>query len=147
MNTNILAVLGKSGFLTVCGIVGGAIATALGGWDESVVTLLICMGIDYITGMIVAGVYHESKKSESGKLDSHAAFKGILKKIMMLAIVAVSYRLDLMLEINYVRNAVVIAFVVNEILSILENAGLMGITYPKALSNALEVLQNKTEQE
>lgn len=147
MNTNILTVLGKSRFLTVCGIVGGAIAMALGGWDESVVTLLICMGIDYITGMIVAGVYHESKKSENGKLDSHAAFKGILKKIMMLAIVAVSYRLDLMLEINYVRNAVVIAFVVNEILSILENAGLMGITYPKALSNALEVLQNKTEQE
>ena len=66
--------------ITSIGAVGSFIAGLLGGWDSSLVTLLIFMAIDYITGLIVAGVFHKSKKSESGALESRAGFKGLIKK-------------------------------------------------------------------
>ena len=50
----------KSGFMTVVGMVGGVIASLFGGWDAALVTLMIFMGIDYVTGLIVAGVDRKS---------------------------------------------------------------------------------------
>ena len=64
----------KAIILTSFGAVGSLIAGLLGGWDSSLQTLLIFMAIDYITGLIVAGVFHKSKKTESGALESRAGF-------------------------------------------------------------------------
>lgn len=60
----------KETICTIIGIVGGAVATLFGGWDASLMTLLIFMGIDYVSGLVLAGVFHKSKKSENGALEN-----------------------------------------------------------------------------
>lgn len=137
----------KALFCAAVGSVGGAVAWMFGGWDAALITLLVCMGIDYVTGLIVAGVFHKSKKSANGGLESKAGFKGLLRKIMVLMTVVVAGCADRLLGSTYLRDAVVIAFCANEILSVLENAGLMGVPIPKALARAIDVLQNKMEGE
>lgn len=133
----------KKTILTSLGIVGSILAHYLGGWDTALQTLVIFMAVDYITGLITAGVFHKSGKTENGKLESFAGFKGLCRKGMILLIVLVSTQLDLIMGTDIVRNGVIIAFIVNEAISIIENAGIMGVPIPSALENAIEVLQKK----
>ncbi len=127
----------------VLGVAGSIIASLLGGWDMALPTLLLFMAIDYITGLIVAGVFKQSKKSETGALDSRAGWKGLFKKGVTLAIVLVAAQLDKVTGTEMIRDAVVIAYIVNEAISILENAGLMGIPIPEIVSDAIEMLKKK----
>ena len=137
----------KTKILTLIGVLGSGIASLFGGWDAALVTLLIFMGIDYLTGLIVAGVFHKSEKTENGALESRAGWKGLCRKGVTLLIVLVACRLDLVMGSNFIRDAVVIAFTVNETISIVENAGLMGVPVPKVITKAIEVLKNKSESE
>lgn len=137
----------KLKLLTFIGIIGGWIASLFGGWDAALVSLVIFMGIDYVTGLIVAGVFHKSEKTENGTLESRAGWKGLCRKGVSLLVVLVACRLDLIMGSNFIRDAVVIAFIVNETISIIENAGLMGIPVPKVITKAIEVLKNKSESE
>lgn len=135
---------------TICafiGAVGSAIATVLGGWDRSLTTLLIFMAIDYLSGLIVAGIFHNSEKTDTGALNSSIGWKGLCKKGMELLFVLIAYRLDLIIGTDYIRNAVIIAFIANELVSIVENAGLMGLPLPEVITKAIDVLQKKTESE
>ena len=127
-------------------IAGGAISQAFGGWDSAMMTLLIFMAIDYASGLVVAGVFHSSDKSETGALNSIACWQGLLKKGMTLVIVLVASRLDIVLGTAFVRDAVVIAYIVNETISIIENAGLMGLPVPDVIMSAIEQLQGRNEQ-
>ena len=127
-------------------IAGGVISQAFGSWDSAMMTLLIFMAIDYVSGLIVAGVFHSSDKSETGTLNSAACWQGLLKKGMTLIIVLVAARLDIVLGTEFVRDAVVIAYIVNETISIIENAGLMGLPVPDVIMQAIEQLQGKNEQ-
>ena len=125
---------------TICtafGLVGSFIAALFGGWDSALATLLIFMGVDYVTGLMVAA----AGKSPKGKLSSKVGWKGIAKKCVILLLVLVAARLDVVLGTSYVRAGVCIAFLCNEVISILENAGLMGVPLPAALKNAVELLQ------
>lgn len=135
----------KSGITTVIGVIGGMITSLFGGWDAALVTLIIFMGVDYVTGLIVAGVFHNSEKTENGALESRAGWKGLCRKGVTLLVVLVACRLDLVMGSNFIRDAVVIAFVANETISIIENAGLMGIPIPAAIMRAIEILKNKAE--
>lgn len=130
----------------IIGIIGGFIANAFGGWSAALTTLLIFMGVDYLSGLILAGVFHASPKSEDGTLESYAGWKGLVRKGMTLLIVLIGARLDLMLGVNYIRDAMVIAFCVNELLSIIENMGLMGVPMPEILANAIEMLKSKSDK-
>ena len=135
---------------TICaiwGIAGSAIASLFGGWDAGLATLLIFMAIDYVSGLIVAGVFHTSNKTNSGSLESRAGWKGLCRKCMTLLFVLVAYRLDLVIGTNYIRDAVIIAFIANETISLVENAGLMGIPLPAVITKAIDVLQKKVEVE
>lgn len=134
-------------FLTVIGAIGGAIAQAFGGWTSALTTLVIVMGVDYITGLIVAGVFHRSGKSKTGTLSSCAGFKGLCKKGVMLLIVLVATRLDIMIGTSFIKDCCVISFVCNEMISITENAGLMGIPIPQVIAKAIDVLKSKEEKE
>ena len=136
----------KGEILGGIGIIGSAIAELYGGWTQGMTTLVILMIIDYIMGILVAGVFGASKKTEDGKLESRAGWKGLVRKGVTLLIVLVATRIDLMLESNFVRDAAVIGFSANELLSIVENAGLMGVPMPAAITNAVEVLQNKAKE-
>jgi toxin secretion/phage lysis holin len=135
----------KSWILTAIGAVGSFIAAALGGWDAAIITLIVFMAIDIATGWIVAAVFHKSKKSETGGLQSRAGFKGLCKKVVVLLLVAVANRLDLQIGANYIRDGVCIAFMVNELLSIVENAVLMGIPIPAVITKALDIMTAKQE--
>lgn len=133
----------KEGICTAVGVVGSAITAAFGGWDQALVTLVIFMVIDYLSGLIVAGIFHNSRKTENGALESRAGWKGLCRKGVTLLFVLIAYRLDLALGVNYIRNAVIIGFMANELISITENAGLMGIPLPTVVQNAIEVLTRK----
>ena len=121
--------------------VGAAIASLLGGWTGAMTTLVILMFIDYVTGIIVAGVFHNSPKCSGGALSSAVGFKGICRKFVILLIVVVACRVDLLLDTNIIRDATCIGFCANELVSITENAGLMGIPLPRKLVEAIEVLR------
>ena len=84
----------KNEICAAIGIVGGAIASLLGGWDTALQTLIIFMAIDYITGLIVAGVFHTSPKTKTGTLESRAGWKGLCRKGVSLLVVLVACRLD-----------------------------------------------------
>ena len=132
----------KETFCLIAGVVGGFIAAIFGGWDSALVTLIIFMGVDFLTGLATATM-GKSKKSPSGRLSSSAGWIGLLKKFCVLLLIVVAVRIDILLGTTYIRDAVCIAFCVNELLSILENTSLMGIPYPPALRNAIDVLQEK----
>lgn len=133
----------KNAICTGVGVVGSLVASFFGGWTASLTTLLIFMAIDYATGLIVAGVFHKSPKTETGALESKAGFKGLIRKLMILLFVLIGYRLDVAVGTTYIRDAVCIAFIVNELLSIVENAGLMGIPIPAVITEAIDILKKK----
>ena len=124
---------------------GAAIASLFGGWNGAMTTLVILMLIDYVTGIIVAGVFHASPKSSGGALSSAVGFKGICRKFVILLIVVVACRVDILLDTNIIRDATCIGFCANELVSITENAGLMGIPLPRKLVEAIEVLRGDTD--
>lgn len=134
-------------FLTIFGIVGGFISSLFGGWDSALTTLIIFMGIDYVTGLMVAGIFKASDKTENGALESRAGFKGLCRKGVTLLIVLVACRLDMMIGTNFVRDASVLAFCANETISIIENAGLMGIPIPSVIMKAIDVLRSKAKEQ
>lgn len=135
----------KNGFCTMIGAIGALIASLFGGWDQALATLVIFMAMDYVTGLIVAGVFHTSQKSENGALESRAGWKGLCRKGVTLLVVLVACRLDIITGTNFIRDAVIIAFICNETISIIENVGLMGIDIPPALTAAIEVLKKKSD--
>ncbi len=135
----------KNGLCTIVGTVGGFIASLFGGWDTALATLLIFMAVDYATGLIVAGVFHKSQKTENGALESRAGWKGLCRKGTSLLVVLVAYRLDLVIGSNFVKDATIIAFIANETISIIENAGLMGAPIPAVVVKAIDVLKQKAD--
>ena len=136
----------KEYFLIACGIVGGTISALFGGWNHLLTTLLVAMGVDFVTGLVVAGVFKKSQKTPNGALESNIGWKGIAKKGVTLLIVLIAHRLDLAIGTTIIRDAVVIAFIVNEVISITENAGLMGVPVPPPIKKAIEVLKEKEEK-
>ena len=125
------------------GCIGSLVVQAFGGWNSGIVTLLAFMAVDYISGLIVAAVFHASEKTESGGLESRAGWKGLCRKGMTLCIVLIAHRLDIALGTSVVRDAVIIAYICNEAISITENAGLMGVPVPERLAAAIDALQGK----
>lgn len=135
----------KTAICSIVGVIGGMIASVFGGWDAALTTLILFMVIDYISGLVVAGVFHTSKKTESGTLESRAGWKGLCRKGMTLLFVLIAYRLDIAIGLNYIRDTVIIGFIANELISIVENAGLMGIPLPPVITKAIDVLTKKGE--
>lgn len=133
----------KNLFCFLTGVIGGFLTYLLGGWTEGMKTLVILMVIDYISGVIVAAVFKNSSKTTGGGLNSNVGFKGLVKKFFELMIVAAMVRIDIMLGITYLRDLCIIGFVLNELISITENAGLMGIPLPPVVTKAIELLNEK----
>lgn len=143
MNVNVI----KTSVCTAAGIIGSTVASVFGGWDAAMITLICVMAVDYLMGILVAGVFHNSPKTENGTLESKAGWKGLCRKGVTLLIVLVAARLDIILGTEFIRGAVVIGYIANEVISIIENAGLMGVPIPSAIEKAIEVLQSKGEEE
>lgn len=136
----------KNVILAALAGVGSVIANALGGWDAALAVLIGFMAADYVTGLLVALVWHVSPKSSTGTFTSHESFKGLIRKLLILVIVWIGAMLDSVLGAAYIRMAVVLFFIANEGLSILENTALMGVPYPKFVKQALEALQKNSDE-
>lgn len=120
---------------------GGGLASFLfGGWSAMLNILLAFVVIDYATGLIAAGI--------TGKLNSNTGFKGIAKKVAIFFIVAVAHMVDVSLggDMHMFRDAAIFFYLANELLSITENAGKIGIPIPDKLLNAVEVLKGKDDE-
>ena len=126
------------------GTVGGIIVKFLGGWNGALTTLLIFMATDYVTGLLLAAVFKKSPKSENGRLESRAGFKGLARKGITLLIVMLAFRLDMLTHSNFIASGVIIAFITNEAISITENAALIGIPLPQVLLKAIDVMKSES---
>ena len=104
------------------------------------------MALDYVTGWLVAAVWHKSAKSKTGALDSKASYKGLVKKGIMLALVWMAALLDQATHSDFVRDAVCLFFIANEGLSVLENTAVMGVPYPAFVKNMLDALHQTGNQ-
>ena len=128
------------------GVIGRLYCELVWGWTPDLATLVLFMGVDFVTGLIVAGVFNKSNKSVTGAINSKAIWRGLCKKLVTLFMVVVAYRMDIMLGVHYLRTATIIGFVTNEGISIIENGGLMGIIPTDKLKKAIELLKTKDDE-
>jgi toxin secretion/phage lysis holin len=119
-------------------VTGGIVGYLFGGWDVLLQILLVFVCIDYISGLLASGI--------EGKLSSKIGFKGIAKKVMIFALIAVAHMIDKALgESNIFRDSVIFFYLGNELLSILENSGRIGLPVPEQIKNAVQILKGKGE--
>lgn len=138
----------KYKIFTTLALAGSALAELFGGWDMALETLLILMAADWITGgILLPAVFGKSPKSPNGALESRAGWKGLCRKGMTLFYILIAARLDRLLDMDYIRNAVCIGFIANELLSIVENAGLMGVPLPAMIRKVIDILKENAEKE
>lgn len=130
---------------TLIGIIVNIITTLFGIWNVSISTLILFMAIDFFSGLAVAGIFHNSQKTGTGTLESKAGWKGLCRKCMTMLFVLIAHRLDLSLGTSYIRDTVIIGFMANELISIVENAGLMGLPLPAALVKAIDILNKRSQ--
>lgn len=133
----------KTTLITIIAAIGSGIANILGGWTSDLETLMILMAIDFVMGLLIAAVWKRSGKSQNGALSSWSAWKGLCKKCVSLLFVLIAFRLDMAIGVDYIRTAVIIGFIVNELISIVENAGVMGVPIPSAITKAVDILRKK----
>ena len=119
--------------------VGGATASFLfGGWSSLLSILLAFVVIDYISGILAAG--------QEGRLSSEVGLWGIPKKVAIFGVVAVAHLIDTALgDAHLFRDAAIFFYLANEVLSITENAGRIGVPIPPVLEKAVEALRSKGE--
>jgi toxin secretion/phage lysis holin len=131
--------MGKLDVYNLVAVSSGAVVGFMwGGWSVLLQILVFVVVIDYISGMIAAGI--------EGKLKSTVGFKGIAKKVMLFLMVAIGHQIDLALGDSHVfRDATIFFYLGNELLSILENAGRIGLPVPEPLRRAVDILKSKGE--
>lgn len=129
--------------LAAVGSVGGILTSLLGQWSAVLPALFSFMGIDYAMGLIVAGIFHASPKSEDGRLESRAGLKGLFRKVSIALAVVAAAQADRALGTQFIRDAAAYAFMANELLSIVENLGLMGVPLGEPLTNAVSLLRQR----
>ncbi len=119
----------------VTGVVGGIAASLFGAWDKLLWALVILMALDYVTG-VIKGVYTKTLSSDIG-------FRGLLKKIVILVIVALSHVVQELVGDNIaIREIVIMFYIANEGISILENAAVLLPNMPKGLKDILLQLRS-----
>lgn len=139
----------KSAIIASSSIIGIFLSRIFGEWNDSLFALVIMMTIDFITGLAVAGLFQKSTKTFSGGLSSRVCAMGIAKKVGTLLLVAVAYQADMLLSVDYLRTAVIWALCASEILSIIENAGAMGIlpeSVQKIFNKIIDALNADTQK-
>ena len=125
---------------TAITLLGGWLGYFVGGWDGMLIALVVLMALDYITGVMCAVVDH--------KLSSAVGFKGICKKVFILMLVGVANIVDVHVvgSGSALRAAVICFYLSNEGVSILENAGHIGLPIPEKLKVVLEQLHGRSDE-
>ena len=131
--------------IALLGILAGVLSAIVGAWTVALESLAILMVLDYATGLILAGVFHASPKSKGGTLESRAALKGLLRKGGIIIIVVALHQADRLTGKAFLRDGAAFAFCVEEIISLIENLGAMGVPMPGFISKAIEWLHGKSD--
>ncbi|GGI97135.1 hypothetical protein GCM10008022_02220 [Paenibacillus hunanensis] len=120
---------------------GGAAGYLFGGWDVLINLLLLLVVVDWLSGWAAAWM--------RGELKSRVGFKGIIRKVTIFVVVAIAHFIDQALgSLRYFQDAVVFFYLANELLSVIENMGKMGLPMPDILRNAVQIFESKkTPQE
>jgi len=132
------------------GFAGAAFSAIFGEWSSDLQALIVLMCIDFITGLMVAGLFQKSPKTFSGGLSSKECVKGIAKKTGELMLVAAAYQSEILLSESYsipIRAYVISALCAAEIISIMENAGAMDIlpeSVQKIFRKVIDALNKKS---
>ena len=108
----------------------------LGGWDNTLRLLVAMMAMDYVSGLIVAAM-GRSPKTAAGFVDSRAGMRGLLRKGLILMVLAVAAQIDATVDSAFVRAATAWFYIVNEAISNVENAALAGLPLPEKLLSIL----------
>lgn len=116
-------------------VIGGLLTGFLGGWDTALKTLVLFVVLDYLTGVAAAVV--------TKTVDSNIGFKGIAKKVLIFVLVGVGYALDQFMGQDYLRSLIIIFYIANEGISIVENLSRAGVPIPQAVLNVLNQLKGK----
>jgi toxin secretion/phage lysis holin len=137
----------KAAVIIATGTLGAIVTEIFGGWNTDITTLVIFMAVDFILGILTAGVFKKSDKTETGALSSNAAFQGFCKKGVILVLVLIAHRLDILMGTDFIRSGAVVGFCANELLSIVENVALMGVPMPSVIIKALDILRKKSDDD
>ncbi|MDQ0111825.1 phage holin family protein [Paenibacillus harenae] len=122
---------------SICGILGSILTFAFGSWIESLTLLVVAMGIDYVTG-VAASI------KEGRGLNSAFGAWGLARKGLMLLVILLAHRIDILMELNNVTmGAAIYFYIANELISITENYGRIGLPMPDRLREIIEVLKRK----
>lgn len=125
-------------FQSFFAVVGTVLTYLFGGWSALLGILLAFVALDYITGVLAAG--------SKGKLSSAVGMRGIAKKIGIFVLVAIAHLVDRALgDGTLIRDAAIFFYLANELLSIIENAGALGVPIPDILLRAVEILKGKAD--
>lgn len=125
----------------VLAAVGGWLGYFLGGCDGLLIALVVFVAVDYVTGVMCAVV--------DKKLSSEVGFKGICRKVLIFLLVGIANVLDaeVLKTGSILRTAVIFFYLSNEGISLLENAGHLGLPIPKKMKKALKQLHDRSEKE
>lgn len=137
----------KALFQTISSALMGLLAFVLGllgGWDASLGLMFLLMALDMISGMVLAFL-GRSSQTPGGHFDSRKLFLGLSRKLLMLLMVILGSALDSLLNSQLARLAVLGFYSANEALSIIENAALCGLPFPKGLLKALERFRDQQD--
>lgn len=137
----------KDAVSTAAGLLGGFVTMFWGGWSQGLTALVFIMAADYVTGLLVAGVFKKSKKTDSGGLESKAGLKGLIRKVSIIILIGLIHMVEGSIGIDFLMNGCIIGFMLNELISLVENFGLMGIPMPAAVTRAIDILTTKANPE
>lgn len=121
-------------------IIATTVTCFIGTIDTLFITVIVFMIIDYITG-VVKHFSPEYKKTDG--ISSARGLWGFIKKFLYILVIIVGYRIDILMNIDILRNAICYFFIANEGISILENLSEMGVPFPNIITKYLEVIQEK----
>ncbi|MCI1857995.1 MAG: holin family protein [Sporolactobacillus sp.] len=125
---------------SMAAIFGASAGYLFGGWSPLLDILIAFMAIDYISGLLSAAYL--------GQLSSKVGFRGIARKVMILFIVAVAHLSDRILMLDHiVMNAAIYFYLANELISIIENAGQIGLPVPKQLKRMIQIFRDDEKRQ
>jgi len=126
-------------FKTLVGVSGAAVSFLFGGWSTLLGVLLAFVVMDYMSGMVAAAI--------EGVLSSSVGLKGIARKVFIFGMVASAHLVDTAIAQGHVfRDAVIFFYLSNELLSIVENSGRIGLPVPDIIRQAVEILKGKSKE-
>ena len=115
--------------------IGSAIAYFFGEWSQLLMLFFFVIIMDYLTGVMAAVV--------EKNLSSAIGYKGIIKKFGMVLVVALAHQLDQFTGQNVIMTGAIFFFIANELVSITENYGRIGLPLPPQLKNVIKILRDK----